>query len=111
MKLKWILKYINKKSPHIVVKMTSDLGLIVCSKMTNIETAAMWVESNISIWATCTILCHLHVKFGNQLQVQLDQISILSNITRKIEPIFEEFNYNKKGKDEKEVWYMSNRDL
>ena len=99
-KFKWICKYIYKKSPHVVVQMATELGLVVCNKMTNIEAAAMWVESNVTITAARTILRHLHAKFGFRLQVPFDQISMLSNVTINVKPNFEEFKYIKKGNDE-----------
>ena len=97
----WILCHIYKKAPHVLVKFSSNIGLIICNKMTAVEAAAMWVEANIPIRASRIILRHLHVKFGNRLQVPFDQIAILSNITTQIQPKFEEFMYQKDGSEDK----------
>ena len=75
--------------------MASDIGLVVCHKMTDIEASAMWVEANISFRAARVILRHLQTKFGKRLQVPFSQISILSNVTNKIVPSFGEYKYKK----------------
>ena len=97
----WLLKQIYKKKPHVLIKMASDLGLVICNKMTDIEASAMWVEANISIRAARIILRHLQAKFGKRLQVPFSQISILSNLTDTIHPTFCEFEYYKDKKIEK----------
>ena len=91
----WLFKHVHKKFPHVFIKMASDLGLIVVQKMTDVEASAMWVEANVSYHAARIILRHLQVKFGRRLQVPFSQIALLSNVTNKIEPVFEEFLYKK----------------
>ena len=75
--------------------MASDIGLVICHKMTDIEASAMWIEANISFTAARVILRHLHTKFGKRLQVPFSQISILSNVTNKIVLSFGEYKYKK----------------
>ena len=86
----WLLKHVYKNFPHVFIKMASDQGLVVVQKMTDIEASAMWVEANISIHAARIILRHLHVKFGKRLQVPFSQITMLSNVTNKVSPVFGE---------------------
>ena len=112
----WILKHIYKKSPHVVVKIASEAGHIICSKMSAVEASAMWVEANISIRAARVILRHLHVKFGKRLQVPFDQITMLSHISKQIQPEFGDFKYQKEGNVNKvpetiKYWTIKPKDL
>ena len=91
----WLLKHLYKKSPHIFIKIATELGLVICHKMTDIEASAMWVEANVSLRAGRIILRHLQAKFGRRLQVPFSQISLLSDVTTKIQPDFGEFEYKK----------------
>ena len=97
----WLLKQIYKKKPHVLIKMATDVGLVICHKMTDIEASAMWVEANISVRASRIILRHLQAKFGKRLQVPFTQISLLSNVTATIQPTFGEYEYRKDKNNEK----------
>ena len=94
----WMLKHLYKKWPHVLVKLATDVGMVIVNKMSDIEAAAMWTEANISYHSARIILRHLHAKFNIRLQVPFSQIMLLSNITDQIKPTFGEFEY-RKGND------------
>ena len=102
--------------PHVFIKMASDLGLVIIAKMTDIEASAMWVESNVSICVARIILRHLQSKFGVRLQVPFSKISLISNVTSKVQPVFDEFEYIKetdscKVKENVKYWTVHPCDL
>ena len=99
--LYWLLQYVYKKSPHVVIKLATDIGLVICHKMSDVEAAAMWVESNVSVNAARIILRHLRSKFGVKFQVPFTQITMMSNITGKVMPVFSQFEFHKTNNNEK----------
>ena len=110
----WMMREVYKHRPHVVIHSAKQLGLIVSLKMTEIEAAAMWVESNVSIRAARIILKHLHCKFGQRMQVPFTRIASLSNVTESIMPIFCEFEYNKSEETKSEkvkYWTIDPCDL
>ena len=64
--------------------------------MSNVQAAAMWTESNVSINQARIILHHLYHRFKFKVQVPLAQMSWLANITDQINPTFESFLYKKR---------------
>ena len=66
--------------------------------MSAIEAAAMWTEANVSIRAARVIISHLRSKFKNRVQVPFSQIQVLSSVTNKLRPVFDEFVYRRKEK-------------
>ena len=91
----WLLKVIHKNNRNTFLNVATQMGLHVVQKMNSIEAAAMWTEANVSLRSARIILSHLNLKFKNRVQVPLHQLSLLSAITDRLQPVFGSFIYNK----------------
>ena len=118
----WLLKTIHLNNPTTFLQVATKLGLHVVQKMNKIEAAAMWTEANVSLRSARIILSHLNQKFKNRVQVPLQELSLLSGITKKyIQPVFKTFIYEKsesvnkknkkKTKEKIQYWQYDIEDL
>ena len=106
----WLLRDLYKYYPEEFISSAINNGLHVVHKMNAIEAAAMWIDANISFCAAKTIVKHLYQKFKFSIQVPFSQIHLLGDVTKDIEPVFEEFVLKKtkcEGEVEEKIkyWY------
>ena len=97
----WFLQDIYKKYPKVFLQVAAEKGLHIINKMSSVDAAAMWINSNVSFNQAHIILRHLHCAFGHRVQVPFDQLRMLGKIS--LEPNVSEFTYKKEGESEDKV--------
>ena len=67
--------------------------------MNEVEAAAMWSESNVTLNQARIILHLLYYNFKTRVQVPLTKLYTFSNITQTVTPTFDSFVYKKDGEN------------
>ena len=88
------------------MKVAEEVGIHVVDKMTDVKTAAMWVEANVLYLSAYITLKHLNTKFNFCVQVPFSQIALLSYYSPSLHSTFSKINFNKKGKETKNLGKM-----
>ena len=84
-----MLYHLSKTCLHKFVAVKK--GLHVCQVMTEVQAAAMWNKSNVSLTQARMIICHLFHNFKTRVQVPLTHLSTLSYITTDVMATFQNF--------------------
>lgn len=93
----WLLRHLYLSCPNQFVNVAIEKGLHVRQVMNEVEAAAMWSESNVTLNQARIILRHLYHNFKTRVQVPLTKLYTLSNITDTVTPTFGSFVYKKDG--------------